>query len=217
MLIETSNTPINSRSLLQKYLFAFVLGDGSLTKRNLGGNAQFVCNQIADNEDYIMWRADILSNIAPVIVSMLASTSFVSPNGKTYTRKQQLHTITRVHPIFTAMYNRMYPLGYKTLNDHDIKSFDWESLAIWYMDDGGLVPHGNSKYVRINSQSFSFSEHIVLKKLLKDKFDLEFNIGKSNKGGKLYYHLGLRAKDTLRMIDGIHPFIKQSFMYKLEI
>jgi hypothetical protein len=51
----------------------------------------------------------------------------------------------------------------------------------------------------------------LLKKALKDKLDLEWNI---NRNGK-YYYLRLRSKDNGKFINNIRPFITESFKYKV--
>ena len=52
---------------------------------------------------------------------------------------------------------------------------------------------------------------MLLKKALKDRLDLEWNI---NKHGK-YYYLRLRCKDISKFMDAVRPHILPSFEYKL--
>jgi hypothetical protein len=57
----------------------------------------------------------------------------------------------------------------------------------------------------------SYGDQFILKKALKEKLDLEWNINKHNQ----YYYLRLRCKDVQKFMEGISPYMKPSFSYKL--
>ena len=57
----------------------------------------------------------------------------------------------------------------------------------------------------------SEAEQIILKKTIRDNLGVEFNV---NKAGK-YFCLSLRTKDVNKFMDGIEPFMKDSFKYKI--
>ena len=211
--ISKSNN-ITDRKVLTKYAWIFSLGDGCLmsgfskNRPNKNVNAFFGCGQLADNEDYILWRADILSNITSVYLQC-----------KSKDRRPQIDTITGHHPFFTTLRSRMYLNGHKVVDPHDLKLLDWEALAILYQDDGCLSkkPKGNNCYtLSLSTESFSYGEQVMLQRAIKDKTDILFRIGSIRTKGGLHYILVISKYDSIvKFLDGVKPFIKPSFEYKL--
>lgn len=86
------------------------------------------------------------------------------------------------------------------------------ALAYWYMDDGSLIGRSTTSWsYAFNTQSFSQEENIIIKQLLKDKYDLSSGLQKDKDRYKL--GLSVRSKDNFRTL--IEPFVLQSFKYKL--
>lgn len=214
--ISKSNKILDKKKLT-KYAWAFAVGDGCLRtpndrdRPNNSVNAFFECGQTSDHEDYILWRADILSNITSVYIKFKPS--------KFETQKSQLHTQTGRHPFFTTLKKRMYLEGHKVIDPHDLKLLDWESLAIIYQDDGCLSkkPKGNNCYtLTISTCSFSYGEQVMLQRAIKDKTDVLFGIGSINSVGGIKYRLITNKYENIKKFtDGVKPFIKPSFEYKL--
>jgi hypothetical protein len=209
--VTNSSLKITDNKELTKYLYSFSLGDGCLyypTKKgraNKNVTAVFSCGQLKIHEDYILWRADILSNITSVHIQE---------------KKNMLCTETNRHPKFTEMRQRMYPNDYKIVEPHYLKLFDAESLAILYQDDGSLSHKGENQFsLVISTESFSYGDNILLQRMIKDKFDILFSVlGYRNKLGNLLYRLQLQKKELQhRFLDVVEPFIKESFRYKLDM
>jgi hypothetical protein len=193
-----------------KYVVAFTYGDGCIAKLKTHKNCRFQAAQLKRNQDYIEWRGDILSHLTAIKYYEYTAQS------------PMIATYTRHHPTYTKVYARMYHAGRKTIDPHYLKFFDWETLAIFYQDDGNwrLRPQAGSKTpeVRIASHNFTYAENLMLKRMLKEKFDLEWNLQRQKyKNMVSYYYLSLRAKDYNKFERGIKPFIKPSFEYKLGI
>lgn len=193
-----------------KYIFAAFLGDSGLyiDYRNKSPNAYFQFSQCDEHKDYIDWMKNFLEGLTSV-----RELNTVPEKGRPYTR-----LITKTHPTYTKIYKRCYLSRHKVIDPHYLKLVDWECLARWYMDDGSLLL-GNSKYptnqIKIYSQAFSYGDNFLLKKYLKETFDLEFNINKLTKGEYFLYFLNLRSIDFIKFIDGIGKYIFPSFEYKL--
>jgi len=189
---------------LTKYVSAFVMGDGGVYYS--GKHCRFVCNQLAKHEDYIGWRADILSNLTHVRV--------YETNDHRENRQPVLCTLTRTHPMYTRVRNRLYVGNYKSVDPHYLKLLDWEMLAILFMDDGSCNVDRRcnaTPAAKLNLKRLSYGDQLLLKKALRDKLDLEWNIHR-------HYHrwfLTLRAKDYEKFKRGVQPFVKPSFVYKL--
>jgi hypothetical protein len=200
---------------LTKYIVAFTYGDGCLIKH--GKYSRFEANNLAKNRDYNEWRANILGSVTKVTMKD------VDPQRGN--RQLMINTRTNTHPKFDKIRSRMYLNGVKVIDPHYLKLFDWETLAILYMDDGSLrdvteeykgkVYH--NFYPNIATNSFSYGDNLLLKKAIKENLDIEFNINNhsKNKHGEMTYILVLTANSRDKFFDGIRKYIKHSFEYKI--
>jgi len=200
---------------LNKLISAFSMADGGLYKRTETGQAYFAMNMLSCHKDYIDWVESVFSQ-------------FVHCNKnpvKNPCKRPQTNINTRTHPVLTEIHKRIYrDCGYKGLDEHWINNIDFEILAIFYMADGGLhVEQPNPKKGLINPspnvslfmKRLSYGDTWFLKKKIKDNLDLEFNIRQHNYKGKVYYFLRLRNKDIDKFMQGVTPYVKDSFAYKL--
>lgn len=89
---------------------------------------------------------------------------------------------------------------------HDI---DARGLAIWYMDDGSI--NKDADYISLHSNYFTYEEHLTLKKILLNNFNLNARITKYGK----YYGLTFKKEDSLKLIQIIEPYIHRDLMYKI--
>jgi hypothetical protein len=209
------SSSITDKKVLTKYVSYFTLGDGclrvqkSLNRPNKNLNAHFECCQVKEHEDYILWRADILSNITSVTVK----------DREVKIGKTQLKTQTQRHPFFTAIRNRLYLNNHKVIDPHTLKLLDWEGLAILYQDDGCLSkkPSGNNCYtLTISTESFSYGDNVLLQRAIKDKTDILFRINKTSSNDNIHYRLCLSKYELInQFVDGVSKYIKPSFEYKI--
>lgn len=207
-------TTMNKRQLV-KLISAFSMADGGLYKRSENGNAYFQMNMLSIHDDYIEWVKKVLSELVHV-----NKTNVLNP-----CKNPQTNLNSRTNPLLTSIHGRIYrDDGYKGLDEHIINNIDWEVLAIFYMADGSLYidkPNpkkgliNNSINISLHMKRLSYGDQWFLKKMLKDNLDLEFNINKQFYKNKTYYYLRLRNKDSIKFMEGIKPFIKESFYYKL--
>lgn len=195
---------------LTKLITYFTLGDGGVYYS--GKECRFVMNMLEKNRDYIEWVASVLQEVT--------GTSVRSVDDVREGRKPTLNITTKTHPFFTNLRDRIYIDGYKGIDPHSLKLLDWESLAILYMCDGSLYTDkpnpkkglvNNSYSVTLNMKRLSYGDQFILKKALKEHLGLEWNI---QRGGN-YYFLRLRGKDLQTFMEGVAPYIKESFSYKL--
>jgi hypothetical protein len=231
MHINKSNSITDSK-VLTKYIWAFTLGDGCLyvanrkNRPNLNMNASFECNQVLETEEYSLWRADILSNITPVNLYLKTKHEReyldAHEQSKITPESTQISTKTNTHPMFTTIRNRMYLNGHKVIDPHYLKLLDWETLAIFYQDDGSLsIKSVREKYqywtVALSTEGFSYGDNILLQRAIKDKFDILFRlVGHPNKNGELHYRLQLQRQNEVDIfLNGVEKFIKPCFQYKI--
>jgi hypothetical protein len=199
-----------------KYVVAFTYGDGYIGRHGI--NCRFEANNIIDNKDYIEWRASILQNITETKIY------FIEINRGN--RKNILKTSTKTHPIFTKVHSRMYLNGKKVIDPHYLKLLDWETLAIWYMDDGSIRPtiryYKDKTYYctptpNLATCCFSYGDNLLIKKAIKENLEIEFNISKhaKTKLGEQQYILNLASSSFNKFVDGVRKYILPSFEYKL--
>lgn len=198
---------------LTKLVSYFALGDGGVYYS--GNNCKFIMNMRSKNRDYIDWVASVLSEITSVKVREVPDY-----NTDGYTRQPLTRLETSTHPFFTVIRERIYIDKYKGIDPHSLKLLDWETLAILYMCDGSLYidkPCNKKQLVNpsynvyLHMKRLSYGDQFLLKKALKETLDLEFNI---NKAGN-YYNMRLRAKDVVKFMNGVSPYVLPSFSYKL--
>ena len=208
---------LNKKELV-KLISYIVMGDGGLyfpSKRTDGTNAQFIMNMKEENKDYIFFCKDVLEQLTGC---RIAERKDYNVDG--CIRKPQLRLESNRHPLLTQIHSRVYTGKYKGIDPHALKMLDAEALAILYMCDGSFViekPNPkkglvNESYnVTLNMKRLSYGDLFILKKALKEKLDLEFNINRQNE----YYYLRLRMKDFNKFMEMVAPHVLPSFQYKI--
>jgi hypothetical protein len=199
---------------LVKLVSAFSMADVGLYKRSENGNAYFMMNMLRCHEDYVDWVKETLEELVHVNKTPVANPC----------KRPQTNLNSRTHPFLTKLHGRIYRDKYKGLDEHAMKMFDWEMMAIFYMADGGLhVEPPNPKKglinpspnVTLNMKRLSYGDALFLKKTIRDALGVEFNVAKHFYKGVTYYYLRLRNKDIAVFMEGVRPHMKQSFHYKL--
>lgn len=201
---------IKDKKELIKLISFITMGDGSVYRNRGAGNCLFSFSQTEDHKDFVDYVGSIISNITSYKVVV---------DEREAPRKSLLKLYTPVHPYFNKLRDRIYVDSYKSIDPHALKMLDFEALAILYMCDGCLGKSMNSngsvaRTVTLNLCRLSYGDQLLLKKALKEKLDLEWNVVKT--GGK-YLTLRLRMKDFDKFMHGIEPYMQESFRYKLEI
>lgn len=201
---------------LMKLVSFMVMGDGGVYKGKL--NYKFIMNMRSKNFDYINKCSDILQNITSTNM-FKRPMPLVHKDGSH--RQPQTRLESGCHPYFTAIRDRIYTGKYKGIDPHALKLLDYEALSFLYMSDGCYyrrpaenIPRGkqDEHKVTLNCKRLCYGDQLLLKKALKDKLDLEWNINR-NQG---YYYLKLRAKDVDKFMENIAKYITPSFQYKLK-
>ena len=208
---------LNKKELV-KMISYIVMGDGGLyfpSNRTEGSNACFIMNMKEENEDYILFCKDILEQITGCRVSGRKDYNVDGCN-----RKPQLRLESNRHPLLTKIHERVYTEKYKGIDPHALKMLDAQALSILYMCDGSYVidkPNPKKRLVNesynvtLNMKRLSYGDLFILKKALKEKLDLEFNVNRQNS----YYYLRLRMKDFYKFMEMVAPFVLPSFQYKI--
>lgn len=202
---------------LTKLVWAFSLGNGGIRyATEKSKNAHYYLKQLAIHEDYVLWQKDILENICGT--RLYKTETFIDSRG--YTHNAQYTLITRDHPFFTRMRERMYINNVKQIHPHDIKLLDWHVCAILFQDDGWLEtkPQIKETYVRIGiaTHNFTYGDNELLRIAIKERLGIHFEIKRHKQKSGVYRWFLRASKDQAkRFIEGITPYIQPSFAYKV--
>lgn len=202
-----AETMTTNRMELTKALSFATMGDGGVYYG--GKNCYFAMNILEKNRDY----AELIQKL---IEDNLTSCR-IKVVEKEPPRQTQVNLLSKTHPFFTTLRERIYVGLYKSVDVHALKCLDYEALSFLYMSDGSFCKDKRTKSgeagrkITLNMKRLSYGDQFLLKKALKEKLNLEWNIHKNSHR----YYLALRAKDVDTFLEGISPFVCPSFSYKL--
>jgi hypothetical protein len=195
---------------LSKRLYYFSTFDGGLYVTGKCTNAKFIMNMREENRDYIEKVKQTLEE-ADIGVRLSERKDY---NTDGYDRSPQLRLESTVHPKLTTIWDRVYIDGHKVIDPHMLTMLDAEALAIIFMADGGRYVDKRCNATpaySLHTKGFSYGDNFLLKKALKEKLDLEFNVTRHGK----YWYLRLRTKDSAKFEQLVESYVLPSFMYKL--
>ncbi len=119
-----------------RFILGTLLGDG-----NLMPGGMFQCNHSSKQRDYIRWKCEILKPIMSPLFELKPSN--IQLNGKTYEvmcmRTMQNKHLKEIYLKYYPNKQKIFPYSYLIESN-----FDAFSLAVWYMDDGGLSSDGKA-------------------------------------------------------------------------
>lgn len=169
-----------------------LLGDGYLMPTTCG--CSFRAHHSDKQKDYLNWKHSVLENIVNTGPKRDSPSSYF------------FRTVS--HPGFNK-YRRMFydKNNGKIISSELFKILNPRGLAIWIMDDGSK----DGKCLRINSQSFSYPDNLLLKNILEGKFRIRTNIHQD----KGLFRLWIKSESMKRLRKIVLPFIVSSMFYKL--
>uniref|UniRef100_A0A6M3XGD2 Putative homing endonuclease n=1 Tax=viral metagenome TaxID=1070528 RepID=A0A6M3XGD2_9ZZZZ len=203
-----------TRIEIKSAIVGMVIGDGCLSKhkRTDTNNAYFQMSHCDAQYEYLMWKKGILENVSGCKVW---PATHKAPNGKIF---KGWHLNSKANPVYTKLYNRFYVYKKKSLDEYLVKMITSLALAIMYMDDGcigkAMPQYWTKETFYLCLDNFDYANLFLLKKSLKLKFDLDWNI---NKTSVKYYQLRLLNKHNQKFADIVRPYIElvPSMLYKL--
>ena len=189
---RTAREPTLS-SLQRELIVGSLLGDAYLMPTTSG--FCFRVNHGIQQRDYVDWK-----------FKMLAELVRTPPreSGNCY----YFRTVT--HPEFSHYREHFYSGDRKIVPLALLaEQLSELSLAVWLMDDGAV----DRKQVRLNTQSFSFTENEALASLLRAKFGIEARLNQD----KDRYRLRVSDASVQRLKDLVGPHLIPSMLYKLPL
>jgi hypothetical protein len=194
-----------------------VLGDGGLRiwKNRPNLPAGYSLSQIDKHEEYVKWQQSILENITGTTLH------HYPPSVKDGVNRQGYFKLaTKGHPFFQTLRDRWYHTGRKTISLHDLSLMDWQMMAIWYMDDGYILKSDNKYHdghVYLCTDNFTEAEVVMLQKIIYSSLGVAMDIRQRGrkKDGTRIYRLTAKNAQARKFLDGVTPFIFESFKYKV--
>lgn len=190
---------------LSKFVKWSVCGDGYVGYATHNKNAHYSVSRLATHKDYI-----------EVVANKFVGLQDCAVNVREYTRKDNgkdmIEVRTSSHPLFTRIRDRQYIQNHRVVDPHMLTVLDWEAAAFLYMDDGSLCFNNKgSMIIRLSTCAYSYPEQEALRRAFIEKLGVIWNI---NRNGNIW-QLNLAKKSRDVWLDGIAPYMVQSYMYKL--
>jgi ubiquinol-cytochrome c reductase cytochrome b subunit len=189
-------------------IFGSLLGDAHAEKRKRGVGTRISFHQEHSHVDYLLWLHALISSrgysntVKPVLTTRLGA------RGK-------LRKIARFHTWTYTSFNWIHEMWY----DNDIKRVPAEigiylsplALSIWIMDDGTKVSSG----LRLCTNAFTYSECLLLVKVLYNNFLLKATIQLAGNKSRDQYVIYIRAESMPLLREIVNPYIIPEMKYKI--
>ena len=208
-----SNTPISAKNRIGVHnleilniLFGSLLGHCQAEFRSKGNGTRFCFYQESSHVAYLNWLHSVLANLGYCSSSL--------PEIKTRLGKKGIvRKVVRFKTWTYASLNWIHDLWYinnKKVVPSNIGDYlNPLALAIWIMDDGSKVNSG----LKLCTNSFTYSECILLVKVLIDNFNIKSTIQSTGVSEQYIIYIWKESMPLLREI--VLPYVHPSMKYKI--
>jgi ubiquinol-cytochrome c reductase cytochrome b subunit len=194
--------------VILSFLFGSLLGDAYAEKRGLtnGGGTRISFYQESTHGSYLLWLHENFSLRGYCNANFPKITTRLGEKGK-------VRKIFRFHTWTYTSFNWIHDLWYK--NNVKIVPLNIGqyltplALAVWIMDDGSKV----SKGLKLSCNAFTYSECVLLVKVLNDNFGLKSTVQSAGADNQYHIYIWKESIPLLRKI--ISPYIIPSMKYKI--
>lgn len=181
-------------------IIALLLGDGHLTSKG-----SICINHSEKQKDYIQYKVNILQNIfkgKPIKIHK--SKSII---------KNKIYNTLSIRKcnkkLLMPLRQLLYPNGKKVISREVLNYLSLQGLAIWYMDDGSLIPEYKNNKIHAYKLSLatylSYEENVIITNYFKEQWDIYFNIHKD--GTK--YRLRMGTKEARKFLNLVRPYVME--------
>jgi len=215
---KRNNLVIQSKYQVNSSIIGMLLGDASMRRYVLkkadsdkisirkNSRVQFDVVHCKKQIDYLLWKESILR--AYVKFGKLITDRSKKDENFVYYKKTSLVESTK---NLIYLYERFYSTGRKIVDKKLLNRLSNLGLALWFMDDGSLIPHSFKKNggiralkLRLHTSSFNYNEHVIMKEYF-DNIDIDFNITPDKK----YFCLSAGKMGSIyNFISRIKPFVE---------
>lgn len=191
----------------QAVIIGTILGDGFLQKTGKN-NARLRLEHSLKQQDYLIWKSEILSNFFQQKPTILERTNLKFDKTYQYIRNQSYSGLElgKLQQLFYVDGKKVIPEKISRLLDSPL------SLAVWFMDDGYYYRRDKIAYLYIPKY-----DQMSINNLLA-ALDINFGLSpqlKIKKRGE--YVLIFTVKDSVKLIQTIKPHVIKSMFYKVPV
>jgi len=155
--------------------------------------------------DYMLWKADILSNLNPRVDEF---SSFDKRYDKYYDKIRMLIFDKKLFSKFRSMFY-VNDCGYKTISEDILDKINELGLAVWYMDDGCY--HYENNIVSLYSRMHDIDSQYNIQRFLKNRFNIECIVDDFYK----YKYIRLNRESTDNFLNIVRKYVPECMNYKL--
>jgi hypothetical protein len=192
---------------LLSILFGSLLGDCHAEYRSKGNGTRFCFYQESSHVNYLLW---LHKELAALGYTKLNEPSIQTRLGKNGVVRKVIRFKTWTYSSLNWVHDLWYKDKIKIIPAVIGDYLSPLALAIWIMDDGCKSGSG----LKLATNSFTYSENLLLIKVLYDNFKIKANV--QSAGGVLnQYHIYI-FKDSMPLLrDIVLPYVHSSMKYKL--
>jgi hypothetical protein len=151
----------------RQVILGSILGDGCLELAPGGSNYGLSIKHGLKQEKYLLWKASLLENLV----------------SKIDHPQERVRVRTIRHPLITTMAKDFIVDGRKTVSGKWVSEMGPLAFAVWYLDDGNLLPNRISRKgkfrkpeIRFSTNAFTGSEDEILRNELTRKVGVKTTI-----------------------------------------
>jgi len=198
-------------------------GDGNYQRHKVYQKARYIlCKHSSKQNDYVKFLEDIYKGLNMFQFSKYNFTNkggFLGGNLCSYVAAKPPEIDFFESPDF-------YQNGKKIITESGLSQLSDFGLLLWYLDDGSLCifknHKGSKRHARFSTQNYSLTEHQIIQKVFKDKWNLDTKIyGQHHQyTGKFYNYIyfgGLEFKKFFDMMKDYFEYIPDSMKYKFNM
>ena len=187
-------------------IFGSLLGDAHAEKRATGTRISFF--QEAIHVSYLLYIHNLLAISGYCNPKIPIITTRLGNKGKI---RQIIRFSTWTYTSFNWIHELWYVNGIKRVPECIGQYLTPLALAIWIMDDGAKVGKG----LKLSTNSFTYSECLILIKALSENFNLKASIQSAGAPNQYIIYIWKESMDDLR--DIVSPYIVPEMKYKLDM
>lgn len=192
MMDDKKYVPLSDR--VRAIILGSILGDGSLKIGKGYLNANIQIRHSETQKEYLLWKAEMLQEIARE-----KSVSVQKADG--YSKNKKWRFVSRNTPALTELYRMTHQHNTLRIRRTWLNQMTPLSLAIWWCDDGSLISYGGRKGV-FCTDGFDKASVEVLARYLSVVWNIRAvvaPVGRKRDGKhEQYWRLWIRSQQELK-------------------
>ena len=185
-------------------MIGLILGDVHVIRRKPTSNTSICFEQSLFHESYLFYLYGIFKN--------LVATPPMSPKRKPHKITGKIYASLRFStlsfPFLNVFHELFYTTGKKLVPENISDYFTEISFAFWIMDDG--VKSAGS--LRLCTESFTYSDILILIDMLKTKFDIQSNPQKRGVNG---WRINITQSQMNKVRNLVKSHMHPDMLYKI--